>query len=444
MNRRETMTRRDFLKKAAVASGGLLLAACTPEMVKETVVVEKPVKETVLVKETVIVEKQAPVEVTAWVNHEELLELADRFNQSQGEYIVKAEQQGSYAEISTKVQAALAAGYVPAVPQFSRVYATAYIVAGALQPLDPFEQAEADWSWDQFIPAMLARGLWEGKNYAMPLARSTPLAYYNKEVFAEAGLPDRTPATWDEFREFCITLSDPPEKYGYAFSNSKSSTQWYFQATVYSQGAHISDEQCNVLVDSPETIAAVQRMADMVHKDQCAVLKGSETDLWYNRNVGMIWSSIGSLQSRLNNADFEVGVGGLAQEPGGKVPLGGSSLWIMTDVPDDEAQGAWEWLKFIAREDNQIWWLQQTGYAPFTYKAVEDLAGYFAENPLYKTAVDYATQNAKRQECITIAPRSTQIFYDTMQEILIAGTPVAEVLKRAADALRADYEETYG
>jgi sn-glycerol 3-phosphate transport system substrate-binding protein len=310
--------------------------------------------------------------------------------------------------------------------------------------LEPFEEAETDWSWDQFIPAMLARGLWEGENYAMPLARSTPFAYYNKEMFAEAGLPDRTPATWNEFREFCISLTEAPDKFGFAFSDSKSSTQWYFQATVYSQGAHISDEQCNVLVDSPETIAAVQRLADMVHKDQCAVLKGSMTDLWYNRNVGLIWSSIGSLQSRLRNADFEVGVGGLAQEPGGKVPLGGSSLWIMTDIPHEEALGAWEWLKFIAREDNQIWWLQQTGYAPFTYKAVEDLADYFAENPLYKAAVEYATQNAQRQECITIAPRSTQIFYDATQEILIAGTPVEDVLKRAADNLRADYEETYG
>ena len=31
----------------------------------------------------------------------------------------------------------------------------------------------------------------------------------------------------------------------------------------------ISDEECNVLVDSPESIAAIQTMADLVHKDKC-------------------------------------------------------------------------------------------------------------------------------------------------------------------------------
>ena len=381
----------------------------------------------------------------AWVNHEELIELADRFNAEQGAYTVKCEQQGSYAEISTKVQAALAAGYVPAVPQFSRVYATAYIVAGALQALDPFEEAETEWKWDQFIPAMLARGLWEGKNYAMPLARSTPGAYYNKAAYAAAGLPDRTPETWNEMREFCIKMTDASQdKYGYAFSNSKSSTQWYFQALVYSQNAHISDEQCNVLVDSPETIAAVQTMADLVHKDKCAILKGSETSLFYGEQVPLIWSSIGSLQSRVKNSEFEVGVGGLPLDEGGKMPLGGSSLWIMTDVEEDEAQGAWEYLKFTAREDNQTWWLKQTGYAPYTYKAIDELADYFEEEPRYKTLVEWATGNAKRQECITIAPRSTQIFYNTMQEILLTEVSVEEVLMRAADELRADYAETYG
>ena len=49
------VTRRRFLKGLAAAAGGTVLAACAPQVVKETVIVEKPVKE--VVKETVIVEK---------------------------------------------------------------------------------------------------------------------------------------------------------------------------------------------------------------------------------------------------------------------------------------------------------------------------------------------------------------------------------------------------
>jgi len=52
MSRR--MRRRDFLRLSALATAGTALAACAPEVVKETVIVEKPVDK--VVKETVIVE----------------------------------------------------------------------------------------------------------------------------------------------------------------------------------------------------------------------------------------------------------------------------------------------------------------------------------------------------------------------------------------------------
>jgi peptide/nickel transport system substrate-binding protein len=69
------LNRRNFLRSAAMTAAGMALAACaqpTPQVVKETVVVEKPVekivketvvvKETVIAKQTVLVEKAVPVE----------------------------------------------------------------------------------------------------------------------------------------------------------------------------------------------------------------------------------------------------------------------------------------------------------------------------------------------------------------------------------------------
>ena len=49
------VTRRRFLKGLAVATGGTILAACQPQVVKETVVVERVVDRPVV--ETVVVEK---------------------------------------------------------------------------------------------------------------------------------------------------------------------------------------------------------------------------------------------------------------------------------------------------------------------------------------------------------------------------------------------------
>ena len=47
----------------------------------------------------------------------------------------------------------------------------------------------------------------------MPWARSTPLFYYNKEHYADAGLPDRAPETWAEMKEFAGKLTAAGHEY---------------------------------------------------------------------------------------------------------------------------------------------------------------------------------------------------------------------------------------
>jgi len=55
---RSKVTRREFLRSLGIAAGAATLAGCAPQVVKETVIVEKPVEKIVekVVKETVIVE----------------------------------------------------------------------------------------------------------------------------------------------------------------------------------------------------------------------------------------------------------------------------------------------------------------------------------------------------------------------------------------------------
>jgi peptide/nickel transport system substrate-binding protein len=70
--KQSNLSRRDFLRASAMTAVGVLAASCatpTPEVVKETVVVEKEVPVEKVVKETVIVEKEVAVEkiVTAEV-----------------------------------------------------------------------------------------------------------------------------------------------------------------------------------------------------------------------------------------------------------------------------------------------------------------------------------------------------------------------------------------
>src|SRR5690606_35771316 len=56
-----------------------------------------------------------------------------------------------------------------------------------------------DTGLDAFWPATVAAVGWQGSTYALPLETDVRVLFYNKDLFAEAGLdPEAPPSTWDE------------------------------------------------------------------------------------------------------------------------------------------------------------------------------------------------------------------------------------------------------
>lgn len=83
----------------------------------------------------------------------------------------------------------------PWVPQMAEV--------GALVDLKGDEIAaitDETYDWDDFSAAPLAAGEWAGVQYAVPVRSNVLLRFYNRTLYAEAGLEEPTPEqTWDEF-----------------------------------------------------------------------------------------------------------------------------------------------------------------------------------------------------------------------------------------------------
>jgi multiple sugar transport system substrate-binding protein len=72
------------------------------------------------------------------------------------------------------------------------------IDAGYLAPLDDYTSKWADWS--QFTESAQSAGKGaDGKTYGVPMGTDTRALYYNKDIFAKAGLPsDWKPKSWDD------------------------------------------------------------------------------------------------------------------------------------------------------------------------------------------------------------------------------------------------------
>ena len=71
-------------------------------------------------------------------------------------------------------------------------------------------------SFDNYFLGVLGMYEWQGKNMAVPFTTDCRIMWYNKEIFAEAGLdPEKAPTTWEELVAAAKTITEKTGKYGF-------------------------------------------------------------------------------------------------------------------------------------------------------------------------------------------------------------------------------------
>ena len=131
--------------------------------------------------------------------------LAEGFNKSQTEYKVNPVYKGTYTETLTAAIAAFRAKQAPHILQVFEVgTATMMAAKGAVYPVYQL-MADAKEPFDPKAYIGPVAGYYsttDGKLLSMPFNSSTPVLYYNKELFKKAGLdPNKPPTTWPELGE---------------------------------------------------------------------------------------------------------------------------------------------------------------------------------------------------------------------------------------------------
>ncbi len=137
---------------------------------------------------------------------EKLEAVAQGFNDSQSDYRVTPVFRGTYPETMTSAIAAFRAGEQPHVVQVFEVGTGTMMAAeGAIFPIYQL-MAENDVAFDPEAYLSAVVGYYtdpEGNMLSFPFNSSTPILYYNKEIFETAGLdPEQPPTTWAEVEQF--------------------------------------------------------------------------------------------------------------------------------------------------------------------------------------------------------------------------------------------------
>jgi sn-glycerol 3-phosphate transport system substrate-binding protein len=351
--------------------------------------------------------------------------------------------------VQQKLLAALAAASVPDLVLLDSPFVGLFAKDDALVALDKFaSNKKTGVNLKDFIPGFIDDYYYKGKLYALPFMRSTPLLYFNRDMFKAAGLPDdKAPDTWDQFRDYCRKMTKGDQQYGASFTLGTTTAHWYLQGAIYAFGGEVSDKNFKVKLTSAPAVAAAQLWQDMVFKDKIALAGNvtagdAQNDLLTGR-AGMAFGSTGSMASIMSRAKFRVGMGFMPGQPKHSVPVGGSVL-AMTSSDKARQAATWELMKFLTNPASNSTIVVKTGYMPITNAAASYSATveYFKQYPDRKVAVDQLKYARPQASVISLAT-GTEILRQAVEKLLIGNIPAAQVMKDAAAALEKEYEENY-
>ena len=263
-----------------------------------------------------------------------LTEVVDKivagFEEENPDIKVNAIYSGNYDDTRVRALSALNSGEPAQLAVMFSIDAYDLIEQDLIVPFDDLVE-DKDWL-DGFYPALMANGQIEGKTWGIPFQRSTIVAYYNKDMFREAGLdPESPPTTWYDLISMGKKLTND-DTYGIMIP-STGYPYWMFQALAIQNGVEVmSGDGLSTSFDDPAVIDTLEfwksLSADHGVMPTGTVEWGTLRQAFLEGQTAMMWHSTGNLTAVKKNAEFDFGV---AMLPGNKrlgSPTGGGNFYI--------------------------------------------------------------------------------------------------------------------
>ena len=165
----------------------------------------------------------------------------------------------------SKLTAAVAAGNPPDIAVLNAPFIMEVASRDMLHPLNEYIEASGINMEETFYAYTLDELTFQGEIWGLPSGTDDRILYYNKDMFAEAGLdPEAPPTTWAELLDYAelLTKTDADgnfEQIGFIpnFGNS-----WLYLYAIQNGGQFISDDDRTVTLNNPENVEALQFMVE--------------------------------------------------------------------------------------------------------------------------------------------------------------------------------------
>ncbi|OLT01957.1 ABC transporter substrate-binding protein [Pseudonocardia sp. CNS-004] len=438
------LSRRGLLRLSALLGGSAALAACGGPSISESGGAAQSDIDWSGV--------QPASQITWWSNHpgtsiEMEKEYIRRFQEQNPGITVNLVTAGkNYDEVAQRFQAAAGTDNTPDLVGASDVWWFRYMINGQIIPLDGLAQhLQIDIA--DYNPIFYEDYAFDGRHWALPYARSTPLFYYNRGVWQQAGLPDRAPETWDEFERWAPALAQVVGGSPLGLGTGTSWAAWWFCNFMWGRGGAYSQEW-TLTLDGQETLDAGEYVRALVHDKQFAApSQGGDDGYVADFSAGVTactMASTGSLRGILEQAQFEVGTGFLPKGPAGPgCPTGGTGVAIASSKTPEQQLAAGMFLKFLTEPEQTAHFSAGTGYMPVRTSAVDspDMQAVFAETPQARTAVDQLATTRVQDWVRTFVPSGDQYLTTAIQKIVLQNEGAASAFAAAATEITTSYEQ---
>lgn len=340
---------------------------------------------------------------------EELNSLVQKYNQSQKEYTVVLDYGGDYSTSYTNTFSEPDLKKRPHMLMVAEYNTnTMYHRKNEYVPIHKLINVPSA----RFVPgAQSMYSFNDGENslpilYSLPFNCSTAVLFYNKNMFALAGLPDRAPETWEEIEQFCEKLKEKgivgvttawPSAYMLEHFSVVHDVPFSTQVNGFDGG------KPKLLIDGDLFVMHMEKIQEWFQKGYYIYAGRRSEDAeqaFVKQECAMLLQGANRL-AFIQDRGFDIGVGTYPYWkkllPDGPYAMNvcGTSIWVLAG--HSSYTGVQDFLKYLSSEEAQIYWHQRTNYIPPTLGAYDATkkSGFYTKNPVAYAAVKQVIERGK-------------------------------------------------
>lgn len=337
-------------------------------------------------------------------NAEVVEKIAKDFNASQSDYEVVPSFKGTYPEALNAGIAAFRAKQAPDIIQVFDVGTGVMMAAeGAVKPVaDVLTDAGAKFDKSQYLPGIVAYySKPDGTMLSFPYNSSSPILYYNKDIFQKAGLDvNNPPKTWNEVWDAAKKIkASGAAECGYTTTwltwiHLENFAAWNDIPWATQQNG-LAGGDVELKINAPLFVNHFQAIADLA-KDGTFKYGGRTSEakqIFLAGQCGILTESSGGLGDIVKSG-MNYGIGQLPYDsdaPGApqNTTPGGASLWVFAGKSDEQYKGIAAFFTYLSKTEVQQYLHESSGYLPVTLAAYEATkkSGFYDKNPGRETPI---------------------------------------------------------